>query len=540
MSDLVIDIRHLTRRFGDLTAVRDVSLQVERGAIYGLLGPNGSGKSTIIRMLCGVLPPTEGDVFVLGQNVREDPESIKRDIGYMSQSFSLYADLSVRENIEFYGRIYGLSPERLEERREAVLSLTNLHDQQKKLAGTLSGGWKQRLALASALVHEPSMLFLDEPTAGIDPVARRDLWDLLYQLAAQDVTLLVTTHYMDEAERCTEIGYLYQSQLIVSGRPDELKKRDDVTPPGTKRWELATTDPADALQTLRKSEGVLDATFFGQTIHVLAREELTPEAFSQKVSLAGEVGIRPVTPSLEDVFVTLTRREAQRSQEADAAKTRTEPKEQQYPPKSEEETNDQVQPAESSTVKPPDRKRGMERATFGFLAIFLKEFAHIRRQPTTLFFMFAVPMLQLLVFGYAIETEIEHIPLVVLDLDGRQESRDLREAFVNTRTFDEIKRVTNWQDFRDALASGTAKVGLIIPPDYADRLLRGEQAHVQVLIDGSDSQVATTALSTTNLLGRIAVPRQSPRVCGNAAGGAFARQVGRPRAAHRNAAPALI
>ena len=185
-------------------------------------------------------------------------------------------------------------------------------------------------------------------------------------------------------------------------------------------------------------------------------------------------------------------------------------------------------------------KRGMERATFGFLAIFLKEFAHIRRQPTTLFFMFAVPMLQMMVFGYAIETEIEHIPLVVLDLDGRQESRDLREAFVNTRTFDRIERVTNWQDFRDALASGTAKVGLIIPPDYTDHLLRGEQAHVQVLIDGSDSQVATTALGTTNLLGESLVPRQSPRVCGNAAGGAFAGQVGRSRAAHRNAAPAAV
>ncbi len=501
MSDLVIDIRHLTRRFGDLTAVRDVSLEIERGAIYGLLGPNGSGKSTIIRMLCGVLPPSDGEVFVLGQNVREDPESIKRDIGYMSQSFSLYADLSVRENIEFYGRIYGLSPERLEERREAVLSLTNLHDQQKKLAGTLSGGWKQRLALASALVHEPDMLFLDEPTAGIDPVARRDLWDLLYQLAAQDVTLLVTTHYMDEAERCTEIGYLYQSRLIVSGRPDELKKRDDVTPPGTRRWELATADPAEALETLRKTEGVVDATFFGQTIHVLAEDKLTPDDFAKKVSLAHEEGVRPVTPSLEDVFVTLTRRAAQHSLEAGPAENANpiNSNEQAAPPKSEDEHNAAPETTEPTTAQP--RNRGFDRATFGFLAIFLKEFAHIRRQPITLFFMFAVPMLQMLVFGYAIETEIEHIPVVVLDFDGRQDARDLREAFVNTRTFDEIERATDWQAFRDALASGRAKVGLIIPPDYTDRLLRGEQAHVQVLIDGSDSQVATTALSTTNLLG---------------------------------------
>lgn len=503
MNDLVIDAWHLTRRFGEVTAVQDVSLQVERGAIYGLLGPNGSGKSTIIRMLLGVLPPTEGEARILGQSVTDDPESIKRDIGYMSQSFSLYTDLSVRENIEFYGRIYGLSRDHLAERRQAVLELTNLHSQQDKLAGTLSGGWKQRLALASALVHEPKLLFLDEPTAGIDPVARRDLWDLLYQLAASDVTLLVTTHYMDEAERCSKIGYLFQSRLLVSGRPDQLKQREDVTPAGTRRWELVAADPAEALQTLRHMDGVLDATFFGQTIHVLTREEISPEKLATQVPLSETDGIRPVAPSLEDVFVSLTRRATRDSQQSNGdSNNESDPT---HTPETASKGEDNSRPkTQTDSANPPEGphcKSRIDRATFGFLAICLKEFAHIRRQPTTLFFVFAVPMLQLLVFGYAIETEIEHIPLVVLDFDGRQPARELREAFANTGTFDVIERVTNWQRFRATLTSGEAKVGLIIPPDYSERLLLGEQAHVQVLIDGSDSQVATTALSTASLLG---------------------------------------
>lgn len=509
MSDLVIDARHLTRRFGEVTAVQDVSLQVERGAIYGLLGPNGSGKSTIIRMLLGVLPPTEGEARILGQSVTEDPESIKCDIGYMSQSFSLYTDLSVRENIEFYGRIYGLSRDQLAERRQAVLDLTNLHSQQDKSAGTLSGGWKQRLALASALVHEPKLLFLDEPTAGIDPVARRDLWDLLYQLAASDVTLLVTTHYMDEAERCSEIGYLYQSRLLVSGRPDELKKRADVTPAGSRRWELVARDAAEALQTLRQLEGVLDATFFGQTIHVLAREDVSSEKLATVVPLRETDGIRPVAPSLEDVFVSLTRNamKSPPNDMRDSQQSNEIPEHGNVPaniPDPNLEEGDSSPETRTEAAKPTDRfqrKSRSDRTSFGFLAIFLKEFAHIRRQPTTLFFVFVIPMLQMLVFGYAIETEIEHIPMVVLDFDGRQPSRELREAFVNTGTFDVIERVTNWQNFREALTSGEAKVGLVIPPDYSERLLLDEQAHVQVLIDGSDSQVATTALSTANLLG---------------------------------------
>src|SRR5256885_9855844 len=279
---VVIDVRHLTRKFGELVAVNDVTFTVARGAIYGLLGPNGSGKSTIIRMLCGVLAPSAGDASVMGYDILSDSEIIKRKIGYMSQKFSLYTDLSVRENIDFYGRIYGLSPDRLRERTKAVLDLTGLHDRIDQLAGTLSGGWKQRLALACALIHEPQMIFLDEPTAGIDPVARRQLWDLLFELSASGVTLFVTTHYMDEAERCTDIGYIYMSKLLVQGKPEELKELPDVTPPGTRRFEIDVPAATGKLSRLRPTSGGLDGTLFGQTIPLLADQSVTEEKLKKQ------------------------------------------------------------------------------------------------------------------------------------------------------------------------------------------------------------------------------------------------------------------
>lgn len=314
MSEPVISARALSRRFGETTVVRDVSFDVDRGAIFGLLGPNGAGKSTIIRMLCGVLRPSAGSAQILGVDVTADPEAIKRRIGYMSQKFSLYSDLSAAENLRFYSRIYGLTPARQKEREEAVVSLTGLAPYLNHLGRHLSGGWKQRLALACALVHEPEVLFLDEPTAGIDPVARRDLWDLLFALSHRGVTMLVTTHYMDEAERCSHVGYIQQAQLIAVGRPDELKQSPDVTPPGTVRYELTCASPADALARSYLDAGVQDATLFGNSLHVLVRAELAPECILELICPGDATGrLRPIGPTLEDVFVILSRLHQKRS-----------------------------------------------------------------------------------------------------------------------------------------------------------------------------------------------------------------------------------
>lgn len=303
-----ITAEHLTIRFGDFTAVKDVSFAVERGEIFGFLGPNGSGKTTIIKALCGLVPIASGGGSILGLDVHTQTNEIKRRIGYMSQKFGLYEDLTVGENLDFYGGVYGLSREALQHRKEELIALTTLGPYVDRRAQKLSGGWKQRLALACALVHSPEVVFLDEPTAGIDPVARRALWDLLFTLAGKGVTFFVTTHYMDEAERCSRVGYIYLAKLIAVGTVEEVQRIPEANPPGTVRMELRLEHSSSALQLIRQLPYVHESTIFGRSVHVLV-EEKEVERLRRDLEASGTVGeILPARASLEDVFVTLTNR----------------------------------------------------------------------------------------------------------------------------------------------------------------------------------------------------------------------------------------
>ncbi|PRR68611.1 ABC transporter ATP-binding protein [Neomoorella humiferrea] len=299
-----IIVEGLTKRFGNFTAVEDVSFQVRRGEIFGFLGPNGSGKSTTIRMLCGLLSPTSGRASVLGYDIVRDAEAIRLNIGYMSQKFSLYEDLTVEENLEFYAGIYQLPPRRIKERKQDILAMAGLLGREKSITGTLSTGWKQRLALGCALIHEPGLVFLDEPTGGVDPVSRRNFWDLIYDLSRSGVTVLVTTHYMDEAEHCHTIGFIYNGKMIALGTPENLKK--------TKmRGQILQVECAPllpALEAIKDVPEVIEAAMHGAGLHVvvedIARDTPVVRQALKRANVRVEA-ITPVEPALEDIFVSL-------------------------------------------------------------------------------------------------------------------------------------------------------------------------------------------------------------------------------------------
>ncbi len=300
-----IRARGLTRRFGDLVAVDRIDLDVPRASVYGFLGPNGSGKSTTIRMLCGLLTPTAGEIEVLRLRIPEQAEELRRHIGYMTQKFSLFEDLTVRENLEFLAAVQGVAKAGTKARVDELVDEYDFGDRQRQLAGTLSGGQKQRLALAGAIVHSPEMLFLDEPTSAVDPESRRDFWEKLFELADAGTTLLVSTHYMDEAERCHHLAILDHGALVANGTPAELTGAL-----AGRTFEVRATQPRQAQHALQPVAGVLGVAQIGNTLRVLADADADGIEARLRQALSGtEADIAGTEPNLEDVFVAATHRE---------------------------------------------------------------------------------------------------------------------------------------------------------------------------------------------------------------------------------------
>ena len=309
---MATEVQDLVKRFGDFTAVDHVSFQVRRGEIFGFLGPNGAGKSTTIRILCGLLAPTSGIARVGGLDVATEAETIRQHIGYMSQKFSLYDDLEVEENIHFFSGIYGVPEERREERMQYVLKMAGLEAHRHTMTHHLAGGWKQRLALGCAILHEPPILFLDEPTSGVDPIARRGFWDLIYRLSEAGQTIFVSTHYMDEAEYCHRLALMYRGKIIAMGPPAQLKSDFD----HHQLFALESSDPLESMKALSGQPGILDVAVFGGGLHVsVADEAQAPPVIRQALAARGLTirKLEQIPPSMEDVFVALVEAEERKS-----------------------------------------------------------------------------------------------------------------------------------------------------------------------------------------------------------------------------------
>ena len=303
-SDYSIEVKDLTKKFGDFTAVNNINFQIKKGEVFGFLGPNGSGKTTTIRMLIGLMDVTSGSATVAGYDVKKQSEQIKRVIGYMSQKFSLYDDLTVEENIDFYGGIYKVPKQHRKEREERIIQMAGIQEFRSSLTKTLSGGWKQRLALGCAIIHEPKIIFLDEPTSGVDPIARNNFWQLIKDMAREGVTVFVTTHYMDEAENCDRLALIYKGAIIATGAPNDLKiqcMQEDVL-------KITVPDSQEWIERLKKLDFIKEVALFGVALHAIVTDgRRATLALSALFSGAGvkDVKIEKIQASLEDVFVSM-------------------------------------------------------------------------------------------------------------------------------------------------------------------------------------------------------------------------------------------
>ena len=299
-----IEVKNLTKKFGSFTSVDNISFNVKHAEIFGFLGANGAGKSTTIRMLCGILEPTSGDAMVGGFSVAKNPDGVKKNIGYMSQRFSLYNDLAVGENLDFFGGVYGLSNEKLKERKKWVLNIAKLEGKENLLTGSLPGGIKQRLALGAAVIHQPQIVFLDEPTSGVDPISRRNFWDLINELSSGGTTVFVTTHYLEEAEFCNNIILIDAGKLIAEGNPKQLKSdylKNSI-------YEIESDKVIEALELFEKQNFVVETSIFGNNIHISVEEKFNDLTLINKICEDSGITIKrinKIVPTLEDVFIHL-------------------------------------------------------------------------------------------------------------------------------------------------------------------------------------------------------------------------------------------
>lgn len=308
---IAVEVENLVKKFGDFTAVDNISFQIKKGEVFGFLGPNGAGKTTTIKILCGLLTPTSGKGRVGEYDVSTQSEKIKENIGYMSQKFSLYDDLTVEQNIDFYSGIYKVKKELKKEKKEWVLKMADLEDKRNRRTADLALGWKQRLALGCAFLHEPPVLFLDEPTSGVDPISRRNFWDLIYSISDKGTTVFVTTHYMDEAEYCRRLALIFRGKLVRLGTPEELKSKSI----SGSAWEVECKNPIEAIDSLQKDKKVIEASLFGMKIHILIPFDREEEASALVSQILDEnkievIKLQKIVPSLEDVFVSMIREKA--------------------------------------------------------------------------------------------------------------------------------------------------------------------------------------------------------------------------------------